>query len=242
MRPKVYISRPIGTCNLLLNDIIRRIHDLGAEAIYWIEGSYYKEDLIKSADAVVFITRTKENNIDFKEDIESLTRGVKSELKIAIQQQISIFKVYKTRTLGQEKLSIYVGITSEQSFKGVANTSNVFDSFIRSKVYINKSKIEDKDILTKYPSGVPILTNYTSYGQLTGTVSQRQDSGTLTSQKGLNKSQSIGRTDRGNLVQNPLIQGGNILGRWESNQVTAQQIPRIPTIEEIDKRILLLKN
>lgn len=181
MKPKIYISRPIGTSIYLMTDIIKKIHDLGAEAIYWIEGSYYKEDLIKSANAVVFISRIKEDDINFNESINSLTRGVNSELKIAIQYQIPIFKVYKTKT--DDVVRIYKAETRETQFKGIAGTTDSLSMLI-----------------------IDFKVNYKELP----------------------------------LPINP-INNGNISGRWESNQPSVQQIPRIPTIEEVDKRILLLR-
>lgn len=121
MKNNVYISCPISISMNTLIGVGKAISQKGYKVSYW-ERVNYDPYMLLNSNYVVFILP----DFGFEEYIDDLPRGLKSELKTAIDNNIKILLAYKTKS---GEINVYNAEIQKSSeyptrISGIPGTSN----------------------------------------------------------------------------------------------------------------------
>lgn len=162
---RAYISIPM---NLHLQqgwtirgDIHKHLTQNGWLADWWIDGTSYEDDALKTADAVIFVLPPSgtSNLLAFSRQIPTLTRGIASEIRQSVAYIKPLYIAYydHSKTVGIYNAKMENGLTKISGISGTRNTlfqtHSVVSAFPTTKIEERIKQLEaenEKSLLESF--------------------------------------------------------------------------------------------
>lgn len=115
-------------------NVVHKIDDVK----WWNRGTRYSRNDLENAKAVVVIL---ENN-NFRQELNDISRGVRSEIKYALENYIPIYLAYKTREnhLYFYKTEVYL---EQKRFTGIAGSTDVAIEELKALSQITVNNLQE---------------------------------------------------------------------------------------------------